>query len=326
MSRPPTNPSGVDASGCGGNSSTHTVDTLVHVTLTTSSGPCAVRYYNYGRPSCPDGSKSEPAGPYVAGRPVGQDRLKPLPAVAGPDTWVVELDGADVGNGGAVIVQWNCPGSAVFESKGAIQLIDPSGNVLDRSTGKPIQGATVRLEFTPARGGRFGRPSLSLLSPQINPQTTGPGGAFAWDVAPGFWRLRVTAFGYRTLTTKPFKIPPEVTGLRLRLRHSAAFGRLIDPAGRVGSIRLGARSRSRPSGLRIRSRRGKVREISVRARRFRTADGVKLGSRQLDLLRAYPRARRSGPRRRGGPTVLRFKRAFFTVRGGRVVAIRLARR
>jgi hypothetical protein len=39
----------------------------------------------------------------------------------------------------------------------SIDLIDPSGNVLDASTGRPVEAARVRLEFSPVRRGPFGR-------------------------------------------------------------------------------------------------------------------------------------------------------------------------
>jgi hypothetical protein len=150
-------------------------------------------------------------------------------------------------------------------------------------------------------------------------------GAFGWDVAAGFWRLRVSAFGYKRFTSKRFEIPPEVTGLRLRLRRGAAYRRLIDPAGSVGDVRVGGRLRRRVGGLRVQVSRRRVREIAVRGRAFRTAAGIRLRSTEHDVLRAYPDTKR--PRRaRRGVRVLRYKRAFFTVRRGRVVAIRLARR
>lgn len=326
--RPPDTKSGVESRGsCPGIASSW-ADTLVHVRY-PSRGTCGLTYFNFSSPKCSDGSSAlQPINIYVGGRGFGLD---PINEVAKPPGTIFYLTREQVGDGGNVIVQWSCqspsPGvvESVYEVKGAIDLIDPSGNVVDRKTGKPVEFATVRLEYTPVRGGSFGTPSLSLMRPQVNPQVTGPDGAFAWDVAAGFWRLRVRAFGYKPFTTAAFEIPPEVTGLVLRLRPSRAARRLIDPAGRVGPVRVGARLRKRVAGLRIRVRRKRVREIVVRRRSFRTAAGIRLRSRELEVLRAYPAAKQSG-RVRNGKKVLRYKRAFFTVRGGRVVAIRLARR
>ncbi len=319
--RPPDKPSAVDGRGCGGGT-INEADTLVHVTF-PSRADCDLRYVNYSKPRCGDQPATEATGVYVGGQAHGS---APLRQTVANETAVFELTREQVGDGGNVVVEWSCPTSpltSVFEVKGAIDLIDPSGNVLDAKTGKPVPFATVRLEFTPVRGGSFGIPSLSLLRPQVHPQITAADGAFGWDVAAGFWRLRVSAFGYRNLTSATFEIPPEVTGLKLRLKRSAAFRRLIDPAGAVGDVRVGGRLGRAVGGLRMGLRRGRIREIGVRTKAFRTAAGIKLRSTEIDLLRAYPRAKQSG-KARGGTKVLRFRRAYFSVRGGRVVAIRLA--
>ena len=321
--RPPDKPSGIgDLSGCAGVTGNR-ADTLVHVNYPTRSN-CSFRYFNYSTPNCSDGPAVRPVNVYVGGRRSSSPRFG---VAFPPETATFSLNRESIGDGGNVVVEWSCTGplELVYEVKGAIDLIDPSGNVLDARTNRPVEFATVRLEFTPVRDGGFGTPSLSLLRPQVNPQTTGPDGDFGWDVAAGFWRLRVTAFGYAPFTSATFEIPPEVTGLKLRLRRSSAYRRLIDPAGKVGDVSIGSRLRRRISGLRIGLRGGRVREIAVRGRAFRTSAGIKLRSSDVDLLRAYPAARQVGRVRRG-VRVLRFKRAFFSVRRGRVVAVRIARR
>ena len=327
--RPPNKPSGVSDFGARGCDAVrgNRVDTLVHIQY-PARATCTFSYINYHPlPTCSNGRAVKPVVVYVGGQPAASAGISSFAASRGDISAIISLDREAVGDGGNVVVQWSCPDESefVFEVKGAIDLIDPSGNVLDRKSGRPVEFATVRLQFTPARGGRFGTPSLALMRPQVNPQTTGADGGFAWDVAAGFWRLRVSAFGYRPFTSATFEIPPEVTGLKLRLRRSSAYGRLIDPAGGVGDVRVGGSLRRRVGGLRIGLSRGRVREIAVRGQAFRTAAGIKLRSSELDLRRAYPAAKQSGRVRRGA-RVLRFKRAFFTVRSGRVVAIRLARR
>ena len=327
---PPDERSAVDQD-CPG-SAVNYADTLAHVSVPRrGADDCLLMYVNYSKPKCGDQPARQAVGVYVGGIALGNapfltDAPDPFTQLHGNETALFVLGGEHLGEGGNVVVEWSCPQDeemSVYEVKGAIDLIDPSGNVLDKKTGRAIEFATVRLEFTPVRGGRFGTPSLALMRPQVNPQTTGRTGGFAWDVAAGFWRLQVRAFGYRPFTSATFEIPPEVTGLRLRMRRSSAYQRLIDPAGRVGQVRLGRKVGRRVPGVRVRSRRGRVREIVIRKRKFRTAAGIRLRSDELDVRRAYPRAEQSGrPRRR----ILRFKRAFFTVRGGRVVAIRIARR
>jgi sugar lactone lactonase YvrE len=337
LAKPPSEISSVEQRGCDGSRvGSDPESNIVHMAFRRQSGGCTFSLINYSRPQCSSGPATAPRNVYAGGRELGRGPIRPVPA-GGRATARFEFDLESVagleGDGGYIVIEWDCPipageivsSESVFEKKGSITLIDPSGNVLDRKTSRPIEFATVRLEFTPVRGGAFGTPSLSLMRPQVNPQITGPEGAFAWDVAPGFWRLRVSAFGYKPLTSATFEIPPEVTGLKLRLRRSSAYRRLIDPAaGSVGDIRVGSRLRRGVGGLRIGLRKGRVSEIVVRTKSFQTASGIKLRSTELDVLRAYPAAKQSGPVRRGRK-VLRLKRAFFTTLKGRVVAIKLAR-
>ena len=235
---------------------------------------------------------------------------------------------------GQITMQWLCTigGKAEtrYELKGNITLRDPSGTIVDARTRKPVEAASVALEFSPLRAGRFGAPPPGGYSPQINPQTTSRKGLFGWDVAEGYWRLRVTAFGYRPFVTQVFHVPPEVTGLVLRLRHDPAEQRLlVDPRGRAGSVRVGARLGSRPrvSGLRVTIARGRVSGIKVLSRRFRTASGIRLGSSEDDLIRAYAAATNAQLAKRRAKTLPRYRvdRATFAVRRGRVVGISLGR-
>jgi hypothetical protein len=241
---------------------------------------------------------------------------------------------ADELSSGSVVVEWTCVDKKTnaietgWELKGDIVLYDPSGSVLDSKTGQSVDAASVRLQFSPRRRRGFGTPTRSAFSPQVNPQTTARDGQFGWDVAEGFWRLRITAFGYRPFTSPTYKVPPEVTGLRLKLRPDPGQqARLVDPyRGRVGGLGVGsamAGAKAYP-GLRVEARGGRVRVIAVRAKRFRTARGIALGSRGDALLRAYPPGRRRvGALRTVG--TYRVGRATFTVKGSRVVAIVLGR-
>ena len=323
--KPPEKPSGVETKGACTSVTANHIGTLVHMNVPSkSAASCDFFYENYSTPSCSNGPAVRPINVYLGGRALSSFVLRnPTP----PTTARFEINGRDIGDGGAIVVEWSCRDTLVpvFEVKGSIVLIDPSGTVLDRKTGKPIQFATVRLQFKPVAGGVFGIPSLSLMRPQVHPQTTGPDGAFGWDVAPGFWRLVLNAFGYRQFTSETFEIPPEVTGLRLRMKRSSAFRRLIDPAGSVGDLKIGGRVGRKVGGLRIGLQpSGRIREIGVTSKSFRTAAGIKLRSTETDLLKAYPTAKQSGKVRKG-TKVLRFRRAFFSVRAGRVTGIRIAR-
>jgi Tol biopolymer transport system component len=109
--------------------------------------------------------------------------------------------------------------------------IDPSGNVLD-TAGNPVNGATATLlggatstgPFTsvPAGGG--------TIIPAVNPETTGPTGAFHWDAVAGAYEVQASASGCTapgnpsqpTVTTPSFAIPPPAVGLVLTLSCPAA--------------------------------------------------------------------------------------------------------
>jgi hypothetical protein len=135
--------------------------------------------------------------------------------------------------------------------------------------------------------------------------------------------------GYYPLTSKVYKVPPEVTGIRLELRPDPAQQRLlIDPAGRVGKLRLGMRAPSKlhVAGLRIRVVRGHITSIVVRSKRYQTVAGIKLGSKRQDFERAYPdqALKVLQKAKKGVPKTFRVKKATFTVKGT-VTAIKLGR-
>jgi hypothetical protein len=239
---------------------------------------------------------------------------------------------------GRIIVIWRCDHSMLqsyffAEWKGENIVHDPNGNVLDRKTSRPVEGATVRLQFSLKKEGPFIEPSVSGFVPQINPQVTSKTGFFGWDVAEGFWRLRITAYGYKPFTSPIYGVPPEVKGLKLMLNPDPSQqARLIDPyAGRAGKAHVGQRlgKRARVAGLRLRLVRGRLRSVVVRSRSFRTATGVRLGSTEVVLLRSYQEAARrateAARRRMRPPSSYRVGKATFTVRRDRVVAITLGR-
>jgi len=232
---------------------------------------------------------------------------------------------------GSIVVTFTCKlpggGSAVVsEWKGELTKTDPSGKVVD-GAGKPVEGARVRLAFALRRSGPFITPGISGISPQLVTETTGRDGVFRWDVADGFWRLKVTAFGYRAFTSPVYQVPPPVTGLRLKLTQDPAEQRrLIDPGGSVGGVRLGGRPMRVP-GLRLRIGGNHVRSIAVVSTRFRTARGISLGSRVRAFDVAYPASAASAAQASKGraPTKFRILRATFRFKGGRVVGITLGR-
>lgn len=301
------------------------------VTVQHSGAGCAVAFNNTRNP-CPAGKVPIRGESYVGGSRADDARVYIFPGTAGLWAQILLPEGSY--SSGSVVAEFQCADPSgggdetVLEYKGEIVLIDPSGSVLDARTGRSVEAATVRLQTALARRGPFRTPGISGFSPQVNPQLTGRDGSFGWVVAPGFWRLRISAFGYLPLISPVYRVPPEVTGLKLRMRQNPAQQRrLIDVrAGRVGTVRLGARLAAgrRVAGLRLRVAAGRVRGISVRTGRFRTIHGVKLGSSLSELSAAFPSPRLfSGGR---APRTYRVARTTFRLSPrGRVTAITLGR-
>jgi hypothetical protein len=293
------------------------------------SSSCSVAFENYGSP-CPPGTLyPTPRQAYSDGYPVGKVRLLAAGFLDRGPYVVIDIPPSDI-RSGPVVVEWECDTEFGYDWKGSIDLVDPSGTIVDATSERPVERATVRLQFSLRKGGRFGSPGIAGFSPQANPQVTGRDGAFGWDVAPGFWRLRITAFGYRPFTSPVYSVPPEVTGLRLALRPDPRQqARLLDPyAGRAGQVRLGARlaQGARVAGLALRAAGGKVRGITVKAKRFRTASGIALGSSEVALRDAYTREVTAALRKaKKPPKAYRIGKATFTIKRGRVAGIVLGR-
>jgi hypothetical protein len=305
--------------------------------LTSKPPPgCKAIFINKGTP-CPPGTDAFPGTAYlggkVAGVPYQYVHGNNDPKVYGETALTIPANKLQTGS---VIFSWSCENAQgdaelLYEWKASTyRLADPSGAVYDARTGRLVTAATVRLEFSTKVGGPFGAPLPLTALPQTDRETTGVDGRFSWDVADGYWRLQASAVGYRSLTSKAYKVPPEVTGIRLELRPDPAQQHfLIDPAGRIGNLRIGmkASAKLRVSGLRIRVVHGKIKSITVRSKRYQTAERIKLGSKRADfervygvqVLRAVAKAKK-----KTAPKVFHVKKATFTVKGA-VIAIKLGR-
>ena len=245
----------------------------------------------------------------------------------------VTIPAADLVSGSAII-SWRCPVagaararaagglsfSVVNENVGDVTLYDPSGLVLDARTGAGIADATVTLQSAPSFSGPFGLADPLSISPRVNPERTDRRGHYGWDVPNGFYRIRVTRFGYRTLrASRVVIVPPPVTNLDVRLRRNPSEqARLLDPAGRVGRLRLGmgrATATRIARGLRPRPRlsfrRDRLVRIETSSRRYRTGAGLGPGSTERVLRLAYGRRARSS--RRGRARTYRIGRLFLVV-------------
>jgi len=112
-------------------------------------------------------------------------------------------------------------------------LIDPSGVVFDADTGTPIAGATVTLKrLNPAQSTYVEMsPTLhaGMFEPEVNPQTTGSDGRYAWNVVAGQYLVEVSIAGCSPATSEAVSVPPPVTNLDVGLScESVAVGGIAE--------------------------------------------------------------------------------------------------
>ncbi|QJD83839.1 RCC1 domain-containing protein [Cohnella herbarum] len=113
--------------------------------------------------------------------------------------------------------------SACLNADFPIELIDPSGVVYNAEQGMnwPLPGATVVLEYYDPALSEWVQMSEEAyqgrLSPTTNPQLTGGDGRYAWDVAAGAYRVRVSRPGFAPVTSDTVNVPPPVTDLHVGL-------------------------------------------------------------------------------------------------------------
>jgi hypothetical protein len=308
----------------------------IPVFIVSKPGPkCYAQFVNEGTPCNRPDTTGTAVATYVGGKQMETEADLEAHTFGTRPGGVAQLTGDQLQTG-PVIMSWSCRDAAGqevehhYEWKGTIyRLGDPSGAVYDARTGKPLVAATVRIQYSATAGGPFGPPLPLTTLPQADTESTSSDGRFRWDVADGYWRLQASAVGYFPLTSKVYNVPPEVTGIRLALRPDPAQQRLlIDPRGRVGKLRLGMRASSklRVAGLRIRVRRGHITSITVRSKRYQTAERIKLGSRRHDFERAFPAQALKAMQKakKTAPKTFRVKKATFTVKGA-VTAIKLGR-
>ncbi|MGH2977266.1 MAG: hypothetical protein ACRDKC_02680 [Gaiellaceae bacterium] len=300
----------------------------------TGSSDCEVDFADDVPPGGCTGESEEPVPTHAwqGDRPLPDTDIYRMPTYTG-FAGIVSIPGDQV-TGGSVSLEYDCAvvtngtigritGPDRLVHKGDVKLEDPSGAVVDAS-GKPVASAVVTIQVSPTGKGRFLTPTLGSVSPQTLKEMTGSDGRFGWDVASGYWRMVVTAFGYRRYVSQAYKVPPAVTNLVFKLKSDPRQRAvLIDPAGRVGVLHVGGKP-AHVTGLTVTTAGGKVRSIAVRSKRFQTAGGIRLGSSRGALVAAFPAlARKTTWLRR---KALRVGKATFRISNrNRVAAIVVGR-
>ncbi len=88
-------------------------------------------------------------------------------------------------------------------------ILDPSGIVYEALESNPLDGVTATIWYdadTDHTSGVTGWDASAY--DQVNPQTTGTDGAYAWDVPQGYWQVRFTKDGYHDAATDWMEVPP----------------------------------------------------------------------------------------------------------------------
>ncbi len=100
--------------------------------------------------------------------------------------------------------------------------IDPSGIVYEAVTSNPV-GDVLSKAMYKEKETDTGPGTLwdSSYCDQENPQYTDPDGRFAWDVPEGFWQVVFSKKGYKDANTEWMYVPPERTGLQVRMGSRA---------------------------------------------------------------------------------------------------------
>lgn len=110
------------------------------------------------------------------------------------------------------------PGAEDMIKIGDIIFRDPSGQIKNSCTNKPINGANALLmvEFPPTTGNFILSPSGSQI-PSTNPLTTETDGKYSWMTVPGTYKVIAEAIGYITGESPAVTVPPVVTDLDIEL-------------------------------------------------------------------------------------------------------------
>jgi predicted acyltransferase (DUF342 family) len=101
---------------------------------------------------------------------------------------------------------------------GDLIFYDPSGDVVNKCTDEPINGATATLLVAAPHGtNNFIIPQSNTHLPSTNPQITGSDGSYGWVTIPGDYKVTAQMSGFITNASPIVSIPPPVTGLDIYL-------------------------------------------------------------------------------------------------------------
>ena len=132
-----------------------------------------------------------------------------------------------------VVEMWDELFMQELYSIGLKWLIDPSGYIYDRESGRRLHGATVTVFWIPcdepddaywsSKPGEdeYGTPWNAAEYSLRNPLTTNEAGQYGWDVPSGWWRVRCEKAGYETVWSEWLPVPPPQLEVNLGMTRTA---------------------------------------------------------------------------------------------------------
>lgn len=92
-------------------------------------------------------------------------------------------------------------------------IVDPSGVVYESVESNVLEGVTAEIWYSPNADGSGAVKWDAEDYDQINPQITGTGSGYKWDVPAGYWQVRFEKDGYKPSQTDWLEVPPPRIGL-----------------------------------------------------------------------------------------------------------------
>jgi putative cell wall-binding protein len=205
------------------------------------------------QPRCePDGTPASATLVHGTGR-------FPMTLQADGRTFTATIPAGQLQHNLKIVVEYDCAGTLLTLTIGTVNLYDPSGFVTDIITGAPVVAATVTLYQVPGWRARTAGeadttpetcqsvsskpspdapwtqpaptelgvvldPTVTTVSPSVQPFITDHRGYYGWDVPAGCFYVVAAHANYQTLTSPVVGVPPEVLDLDLQMTPLSTAG------------------------------------------------------------------------------------------------------
>ncbi|BCP64767.1 hypothetical protein SUT503_18250 [Streptococcus parasuis] len=113
-------------------------------------------------------------------------------------------------------------------------IIDPSGQILNCVTGKPVVNATAKVYYKDKEGKEVLWNAGDYA--QLNPVLTTIHGEYAWDVPEGLWKVKIEKEGYEVAESDWLPVPPPQTEVNFNLQPKTYSLEFVLDGGKATSI------------------------------------------------------------------------------------------